>query len=567
LSIRFAATSALAICVTLASSGAVALLPSVAHAKPPASKAAKQPIGVGAVTGPQGPKIRAKLLKLLRASGTYEVTDVEDVKPGASAATYQSMAQGTGSDAIIVGNVSKALNLTLSVYGTNGARLGQITVKGGTFPKLFKAVENEVEIAIADPLERARQGGGAAAAPATKPPLAPGEAEEDEEIEIQETPKPKPKAKPEPKGKDKPKVDAGADELESEDVDTTTGEPIEAEDDGDAEPEAPAEPATRGRRPLELYAGMRFFNRKFAYTGRTTPNLFPYSMDLAPAIIVGGRVYPGALLGDGVISHVGIMGRIEFGLAPPTNYQEGGQNGTPKVVVPLKTKSLEYELGLRGRLPIGAHELGVFATFGNQNFILSGDEDPLKVPYALVPDVHYHYFRIGIDARVYISKLIAGAHLAPRFLTSMKELDKGLTWFPGAKGSGLDFGMMLGWQLLPWLAPAAGFDLIRYGFDFNNLPVDPKPRAVAGGATDTYMSGWLGVLATFDFAGGTSGSGASVSAVPAESKEDEAASSKEDEAEEEEEEEAPPKKAAPAKAKKPAADDEEEEAEEEQADE
>jgi hypothetical protein len=178
--------------------------------------------------------------------------------------------------------------------------------------------------------------------------------------------------------------------------------------------------------------------------------------------------------------------------------------------------------------------------------------------------VHYHYFRIGLDARVYVSKLIAGAHLAPRFLTSMKELDKGYTWFPGAKGSGLDFGMMLGWQLLPWLAPAAGFDLIRYGFDFNNLPVDPKPRVVAGGATDTYWSGWLGVLATFDFAGGASGSGASVTAAPAESK-DEEAPAKEDEADEQEEDEAPPKKAAPSKAKKPPADDEEDE--EEQADE
>jgi hypothetical protein len=580
LSIRFAAKSALAICITVACSGAVTLLPHVAHAKPPgASKAAKQPIGVGAITGSQGAKVRTKLLKLLRASGSYEVTDVEDVKPGASPQVIQSMAQGTGSEAIVVGNVSKSVNLTLSVYGANGARIDSITVKGGTFPKLFKAVDNEVEIAIADPLARARSGGGqpkAAApppAPKTKPKLAPGEAEDEEEIELEDTAKPKkgkgkPAPAPAPKTKDKPKAGKGGDELESEDVDTTTGKPIDGEEEPDdgAEPEAPTEPSKPGLRPLELQAGLRGVIRKFAYTGQTSPGLVPYNGAVVPTLVVAARFYPGALWSDGALSNIGIVGRFELGFGGTTEYTEGGANGTPKVVVPLKTNASEYQLGLRGRLPLGPLELGVSAVYGNQTFTIGGDENPLKSPYAVVPDVHYHYIRVGLDARAYISKLIVGAHLSPRFLTSMKELDKGRVWFPGAKGSGLDFGVMLGWRFLPWLAPAAGLDLVRYGFDFNNLPTNPAPRVVAGGATDTFFSAWLGVIANFDFAGGSSAGGASVTATPeaggddASDKSGDDASDKSDDDADKEAAPAPKAKPAPKKpAKKPLPADEEEE--------
>jgi hypothetical protein len=557
LSIRFAKKSALAICVTLACSGAVTLPVSIAEAKPPgASKAAKQPIGVGAVTGPQGPKVRAKLLKMLRASGSYEVTDAEDLKPGASAETYRNMAQGTGSDAIVVGNVSKALSLTLSVYGSNGARIDSVTIKGGTFPKLFKAIDNEAEIALADPLERARSGGAKSKAtepppaPAAKPKLAPGEAEEVEEEELIDEPakpkaKPKPAPKPEPKAepksKAKPKADESSAELESEDVDTTTGKPLasEEEDSGEAEA-ASSEPAVRGLRPIELQAGLRGFTRNFAYTGRTSQGLIPYNLPFAPALLVAGRFYPGALFRDDVLSHVGIMARYELGLATTTNYEEGGTGGAPKIVKELKTNTSEFLVGLRGRLPIARHELGVSASYGTHSFTLAGDEKWNQVPYALVPDVHYHFVRVGIDARFHISKLIVGAQISPRFLTSMKEVDKGRVWFPGAKGSGLDFGLMLGWQLLPWLAPAVGFDVVRYGFDFNNLPVVPVPRVVAGGATDTYVSGWLGAIAHFDLAGGKSAGGASVSATP-DASEDEAKDEKKPapDVEEEPEEEAP----------------------------
>ena len=555
---RFAAKSALAICITLACSGAVLLPTRAAHAKPPAgAKASKQPIGVGTVTGPQGAKVRTKLLKVLRDSGSYEVTDAEDVKPGSPPATYQAMAQGIAADAIIVGTVSKAMNLTLSVYGANGARVDAVTIKGGSFPKLFKGIDNELEIAVADPLERSRSGAGkgkppaAAAAAAAPPPgrppkkkLAPGEAEDEEEAEVDDVgaAKGKGKGKAAPPAKTKPK----GDELESEDI---SDKP--ADDEGDASSsstssEPPSEGAEHGLRPLELTAGVRGYNRNFTYTSGSQ-GLSAYPVTFALGFLVEARVFPGAFFGDGTLTNIGFEGRLEYGIPTPTNYAQAATTTTPARLTKLTTQVYEYQFGIRGRIPLGKSELGIFGLYGDQSFSVLGDETPPRAgvspasspPYAVVPDVHYHYLRIGLDARFYISKLMVGGHVAPRFLTAMKELDKAKVWFPGATGSGLDIGMLLGWQILPWLQGVGGIDMVRYGFDFNNSPAVPARGIVAGGATDTFVSGWLGAMGTF---GGPPDVSASVSA---ETTEDEPKSKSDDE-----EEDKP--KAAPPPAKKPA---------------
>jgi hypothetical protein len=504
---RFFVKSALAICLTFACSGAVTALPRIAHAKPPAAKAAKQPIGVGAITGPQGPKVRAKVMKVLRDSGSYEVTDVEDIKPGSPAQSYQNMAAGIQADAIVVGTVSKNMTLTLSIYAANGARIDAVTVKGGgSAPKLLKEIENELEIAVADPLAKARQTGGAPAAVAVAPaaaapaaaPAKPAAPEEEEDEDEPAKPAKAAKAEPEAKGKAK-----GGEELEGTDIPATPAEQAaqEGSSSGDSSSEA-SEGSEKGLRPVEVMLGVRGYNRKFDYTGITSGPLTPYELSLAPTIFLAGRVYPWAFKHNDALSHVGLTGRYELGIATKTNYQ-AVTNGP---VTTLQTRVYEYQIGIRGRLPIGEHELGMFLEYGNQSFTLTGDENPKGAVYALVPDVHYHYIRTGLDARFYISKLTVGGHVAARFLTSMKELDLGGVWFPGAVGSGLDAGLELGWELMHWLTVKGGADFTRYGFDFNNLPATPPPRVIAGGATDTYLSAWIGVSTNFEFSGGASAS-------------------------------------------------------------
>jgi hypothetical protein len=462
-----------------------------------AAKQAKVPVAVGSFAGPQQTKVRKKVLDVLRKSGSYEVTDAEDIKPGGNKKAYASMASALGSNAIIVGVISKRFNLTLTVYDANGARLDAVEIKGGggSFG-LLKAIDNELEISIADPIARAKSGG--------KP--APVKAEPKPEPKPKAEKKPKADEEEEPEISEEGEIDEGS--AESGDSGEESGEEGDSEDEG-AEVSAPSEPSEPGLRPLEVMAGLRGYSRQFEYTDpqRNTDlrgtELHPYRLPLGPAILVALRFYPAALFMNNALSHVGITGRYELGIATGTNYTERDPMTGQDVTTNLATSSATWQAGLRGRLPIGAHELGVFAEYGSHAFVLRGDENPSlpNKPYALVPDVNYVFIRTGLDARLHFRKVVLGGHVAPRFLQSLREIDTPGIWFPAATGSGLDFGLMGGYSILPYLSVVGGLDVLRYGFDFNRMP-DCLPMsqrcAVAGGATDTYLSGWLAAMLHLD---------------------------------------------------------------------
>jgi hypothetical protein len=432
-------------------------------AKPNAS--AKKSIAVGVINGPQGPKMRARVLDVLRKSGLYELTDAEDVKPNDKPANYKRVASALQVQGIVVGTVTKAYDLNLTVYGGDGTKIDTLKLKGGNPGKLQKTIDNELEIAIADPL-----------ATATSPSATPVAAE-------------KPAAKPAPKPQEEEEEAEPEAVGEEEDAEPPVDGEESSGDEEEAEPEASDDSAAakRGRRPLEVIVGLRGYNRKFNYTPTPDPNLRSYELGVGPAIVGAVRVYPGAFFTDNTWSHIGIQARYEFGF--PTTADAPRANGT---VASLSTSSSEFHLGLRGRAPLGEHEFGMFGLFGAHAFSLKGDENPNADPYALVPDVNYQFLRFGVDARFAISKLTVGGHIAPRFLLSMADIDKARVWFPGASGSGLDFGLLVGWRLMPWLSAVGGADVVRYGFDFNAIPSDN--RVVAGGASDTYLSVWLGAM-------------------------------------------------------------------------
>jgi hypothetical protein len=61
-------------------------------------------------------------------------------------------------------------------------------------------------------------------------------------------------------------------------------------------------------------------------------------------------------------------------------------------------------------------------------------------------------------------------------------------------------GLYGGYELTDVIELQVGGDFLRYSLDFNPLPqnVQGVPfERIAGGATDTYISGWLGVGVTF----------------------------------------------------------------------
>jgi hypothetical protein len=452
-----------------------------------AAKQAKVPVAVGAFTGPQSAKVRTKVMGVLRKSGTYEITDAEDIKPGASTKTYANMAQALASDAIIVGVVSKNHNLTLTVYDAKGAKVDAIELKGGGHAGLIKKVENELEITVAEPIAKT-----------TGDKAEPAESKKGKKSEA----KPAEEEEPELTGEDETEPP-----VEGEEGEETSGEETEGDSAGGDGEEASSEHAQAGLRPLEVTAGVRGYNRSFRYTDirpntdRSGTKLQKYDLPLAPAILATARFYPGALFRNDAWSHIGITGRYEFGIATATQYSQRLPNGQP-LVTDLTTYSATWHVGLRGRLPLGTHEVGMFAEYGAHTFILEGDEAfaPPR-PYALVPDSKYTFIRTGIDAQFRFGNVLLGGHVAPRFMQSVAEIDLAGVWFPGATGSGLDAGLMGGYSILSFLGIVGGVDMLRYGFDLNgrpDCPPEPVRCVVAGGATDTYISGWLGVMLHLD---------------------------------------------------------------------
>jgi hypothetical protein len=427
--------NALVLSVPLALLGA-----SHAHAAPGDSSSesqAQKKVAVGSFQGPKKDTVRGWVVEALRDSN-YDVVDA-DIGGGESDADYQSAAKDLGVDAIVTGKISKNYNLTITVHNAaDGMNLGDLDVKGGNANKLKNAVQRDLGVAIADPLSMAKG------------------------------------AEPEPEEASESEGSGGAAAADEEESDDDAG--------GDDSPGKPS--------PLELGVGLRAYNRSFDYTdslsevlpGRGIDPLNSYELPLGPAIFVDLRLYPLAFGGDGFLAHVGLQAHFEQGFATRSIFAENTDAEQE-----LETSMQEFRVGLRGRLPFGVHELGIFADYGQHKFTLAGDETN-----PLVPDVTYAFVRPGLDGRFRFGELMLGFHLAPRFLLSMDELDLEGVWFPGATGSSLEMGAEAGYALTSSLDVVVGFDWLKYGFDFNAIPNDNP--VVAGGATDTYLSGHLGIL-------------------------------------------------------------------------
>lgn len=389
-------------------------------------------IAVGAFEGTKNAQVRSWVVNLLKDDG-YDVVDA-DIGPDEGSSSYREAASELGVDAIVTGKVSKNFNLTITVRNAaDGSNLGDLDFKGGSQPKLQKALQNQLGSAIADPLSMAE----------------------------------------------------GARKAESSD-DEDEDEAAESEEESSDE-EAASDSASDAASPLELEASIRAFNRQFDYTDPRSNlsqyPLAPHEQPLAPALVLDARLYPLAFSSsEGLGAHLGIQLHFEKSFFAKTVVNENTDSEEF-----LDNDMQEFRVGLRGRIPFGASELGIFVDYGNHKYTFSGDE---KNP--IVPDVSYGFVRPGVDARFRLGEILLGLHLAPRFLLSMGELDLEGVWFPGAKGSGLEYGGEFGYAVSSGLDILVGFDVVQYGFDFNAIPNDNP--VVAGGATDRYISGRFGIL-------------------------------------------------------------------------
>lgn len=226
---------------------------------------------------------------------------------------------------------------------------------------------------------------------------------------------------------------------------------------------------------VELRAGFSWVSRRFFYTDNFKDRLRTYDMGLAPAPFADAEWYPG---GDAIGSpsaHLGLVGHFEKSMGWTSKRASGER---------FDTSGHEWQLGVRGRMPVLPHQIGASLTYGNQAFEV--DDDPRS---PLVPDVSYKFLRLGFDARARFDEFSLGGHLAYRFILDAGAVESD-EWFPRTSVGGLDLGAFVGYGLADEFDILAGVDYRRY---FYTLNPEPGDRRVAGGALDQFVSLWLGL--------------------------------------------------------------------------
>lgn len=264
-------------------------------------------------------------------------------------------------------------------------------------------------------------------------------------------------------------------------------EPVEEEEAPEPEKPRPV--------PLELTGGVGFVFRSYAGENAVVdaPGDLPtrdQSGGMA-TLRLGAALYPAALFTKGFLGNVGLVGHFERSLGGKT--QSPDEPGLP--TGELGTTLTAYDLGLRVRLPIAAHELGFSATYGTHLFeIEDGENGPGGPNENPVPDVDYAFVRLGADFTYNMSSYFLSGNLGFRVISSAGE-DPGqiqnVDWYPNSDVGGVDVGLTGGYNINDRLTVTLGLDLRNFFYSMNNVRDDFTNRPVAGGATDMYFAGLL----------------------------------------------------------------------------
>src|SRR5690606_22465093 len=151
----------------------------------------------------------------------------------------------------------------------------------------------------------------------------------------------------------------------------------------------------------------------------------------------GLTFYPGAYFLDGALAHAGVMLNFYRSIAGSTGVNAGGTSND------FDTTFTEFNVGLRGRIPLRTLELGINGGWGFQSLVMDGDNEPFggqeRGDPGVVPDAEYTYFRFGPDLSFELGLPI---NIGVFYRTISIADDDGYfsdnRWFPEAAGIGLD---------------------------------------------------------------------------------------------------------------------------------
>ncbi len=296
-----------------------------------------------------------------------------------------------------------------------------------------------------------------------------------------------------------------ADEAPTDETTASDDGAVPAEEDGastDASSEGSDAAGDARPSPLDATLGVRLYSRAFRYTGTINQSiensgvdpLTDYNLDIGPMPFLNAHWYPLAHFMGGVPAHIGITGGYEMGIATSVNYVDPSTGEERK----LDQSHTLWYAGLRGRIPVSVLTIGLGANYGSHSFSLDDDSGAPPV----FPNVSYGHVEIGGDIEARFGDLMIGAQASYLYLLSAGDLVSD-QWFSNATGKGVHFGAHVGWAAASFLHLLAGVDARAYGFDFNPIAPGTPAERVAGGATDRYMSFWLGARFVLPGSGGS----------------------------------------------------------------
>jgi hypothetical protein len=223
------------------------------------------------------------------------------------------------------------------------------------------------------------------------------------------------------------------------------------------------------RPALDIALGAGILNRSLSYQDDLFGVLHGYS--LGAAITPVAEVTWAPLFGG----RMGLTGHFSMSVGLKSQTTDGST---------YPTQAMAWGGGLFYRFLIGEKShLGIVARYESQSFTISANETGNRPD---IPDVKYSAIAGGLDLRLSLFgpvSLLAGASY--RYLLSVGEIGTA-PWFPRQSSYGVDALLGFGIELGSSFELRLTGQLQRYGFSFNPEPGDPK---VAGGATDTYLSG------------------------------------------------------------------------------
>ncbi len=235
------------------------------------------------------------------------------------------------------------------------------------------------------------------------------------------------------------------------------------------------------RTGLEFALTLNALHRTLSYSDAFSAGLANYTLAVAPLGDVAARLFPFAFSRRDWLSCIGLdmRGQMAFALT---------SEGQAKVRYPTTYDS--FGVGLAGRIPIGEHELNAVVGYSAQRFSV-GDVGGQPAP---VPSVDYRALRAALGTRVLATqRLLLGLELAWLQISETGELGS-RNWFPRPRGIAFDGMLYADVKLVGPLKLRVRVAFQRADFKFKSQEGD---RRIAGGATDDYLTGGLGLSLAF----------------------------------------------------------------------